>query len=239
MTTYSQRSQSWAPVHLGNSKYTMADSGCVTTAVGQALAVAGYDVDPLRAVTALNANGCYTDGGLIYFQRICRAFPQFSLSSSGAYEFVQVKWGGSEHWLLRVAGTVYDPWDGSVHPSVPSPYVPTGLVMRASIEAAPNIVTVSATVTVPVNSYDPFLTDLQPSQTYSAEVVRMQHFLTDKGFFQDAGPQDGWYGPRTQKAVHDFQAANGITGATQYGWWYPMTRGKANQQLSINHPNNA
>jgi len=215
----------------------MADSGCVTTAVAQALEIAGYPVDPLTAVTSLSAAGAYTDGGLIYFQRIYKAFPQFSLSPSGSYEFVQVRWGSSEHWLLRTGGAVYDPWDGTVHASVPAQYRTTGTVMRAVIFVRPEAVPASATVSVPVNSYMPFTEDLSPSQTYRPEVARMQRFLTDKGLFKDAGPQDGYYGPRTQQAVHDFQQANGITKATQFGWWYPMTRAAANRQLSIDHTN--
>lgn len=217
----------------------MADSGCVTTAVAQALTDAGYDLDPLKVVTALNAAGCYTDGGLIYFQRISRAYPQFSLDPSGAFEFVQVRWGSNEHWVLRDGNVVTDPWDGGVRGFMPSAYRPTGTVVRASIVPAPREVTASATVTVPVNAYDPFVTDLSPSQSYSPEVARMQHFLTDKGFFQDAGPQDGYYGPKTQSAVHGFQQANGIVRTTQYGWWYPMTRAAANRQLTIEHPNQA
>jgi peptidoglycan hydrolase-like protein with peptidoglycan-binding domain len=61
----------------------------------------------------------------------------------------------------------------------------------------------------------------------------MQRYLTAKGFFQDAGAQDGYYGPKTQNAVHAFQLAHGIVSDPgYYGLWLELTRGKANQDLS-------
>lgn len=243
---FSQRNPLWSGSHLGVSKWTMGDSGCVTTDVAAALVIAGYTVNPLEVVETFNQDGVYTDNsylvakkptpGLIYFQYIHKAFPQFSLDGNGKYQFVQVKWGTNEHWVLKVDSTIYDPWDGTTHTAMPSQYSPTGRVTRATITDAPVIV--QASVNVPINGYQPFETNLEPSQTYSSEVKRMQNYLTDKSFFQDAGPQDGYYGAKTQKAVHNFQIAKGISNSTQYGWWYPKTRAAANKDLSISHPSN-
>lgn len=103
----------------------------------------------------------------------------------------------------------------------------------------------------PEGSFQPFLVNLKPYGTVAPaqpdqEVKRMQAFLTARNnpatgqpFFKDAGPQDGWYGPKTQAAVHSFQGANGITNTSEYGWWYDLTRDKANQQLSNQQTSNA
>lgn len=81
-------------------------------------------------------------------------------------------------------------------------------------------------------AFDPFLTNLSPSQAFNEEVKRMQRYLTAKGFFQDQGSQDGYYGPKTQAAVHDFQEKHGIVPSpAYYGWWYDKTRAAANSDL--------
>jgi hypothetical protein len=84
--------------------------------------------------------------------------------------------------------------------------------------------------------YDGFHTDLPPSQEKREEVGRVQDYLVDKGFMEasvrDAGR--GYYGPKTQAAVDRFQKAHGIKASAQYyGWWYPNTRQKANENLGI------
>lgn len=93
-------------------------------------------------------------------------------------------------------------------------------------------------VNVPVEApalpqlFAPFTVDLAPSQVKRDEVKRMQRFLEAKGFLAIADAEMGYYGKKTQAAVDKFQKANGITRATQYGWWYPATRAKANSQLT-------
>ena len=230
----------------------MADSGCLTVDIAQALFLAGYDVDPLLVVNALNAAKCYTSQGLLYTQYVYRAFPQFSRDASGPFEFIWVSWNKAEHWILLYQGIYYDPWDGSAHTSMPSQYSFVSS-FKASIKPSSVTVTVAnAHITPQATVFDPFLTNLSPSQTYSNEVKRMQSFLTAKGFFQDAGPQDGFYGPKTQSAVDAYQLSRGVKhevgkdsndnvifNTTDFGYWYDMTRAAANRELSIPTTTNA
>lgn len=111
------------------------------------------------------------------------------------------------------------------------------------IESTPSIITTAATVHVPITSiqqFAPFLTDLSPSNLYSDEVKRMQKYLELKGhYFTDQGNNDGYYGPITQRAVHDFQGDHGILSTTRYGWWYEGTRAIANADLTYPLTTNA
>jgi hypothetical protein len=114
------------------------------------------------------------------------------------------------------------------------------VVARAlAIEAGP----VLASVQVPVHwpdSFAPFLTDLEPSQSYSDEVKRVQEYLVARGFMADQGQNDGYYGPITQAAVNGFQKAHGIQASPGYfGWWYPRTRAAANADLTNKPATNA
>jgi len=86
----------------------------------------------------------------------------------------------------------------------------------------------------PVAAYEPFNTNLEPSQVYRAEVKRVQQFLVDKKFMAVPGLNEwGFYGKKTQRAIDSFQKRNGIKASASYfGWWYPQTRNKANQQLT-------
>lgn len=87
----------------------------------------------------------------------------------------------------------------------------------------------------PAKVYAPFNTDLEPSQTYNDEVKRVQEFLIDRGYLEIIPANNfGYYGMKTQTAIDKFQKANSIPRATKFGWWYPATRAKANQQLVIN-----
>jgi len=79
----------------------------------------------------------------------------------------------------------------------------------------------------------PFTVNIQPSQTYSDEVKRVQGFLVGQGFMYDQGQNDGYYGPITQTAVNAFQRAHGLESDPNYfGWWWTKTRAVANQLLT-------
>ena len=79
----------------------------------------------------------------------------------------------------------------------------------------------------------PFNENVQPSQTYSDEVKRIQDFLIGQGLMHDQGQNDGFYGPITQTAVNAFQRAHGLQSDPNYfGWWWTKTRAVANQLLT-------
>lgn len=248
MVLFAQNNPNWAGKRIGSSPYEMGPYGCLTTDIAMALADAGWDVDPGRVVDALSAGKAYTDAkyqdgpGLLRWDAVPAVFPQLSYGGdlSKAVRFVQVKVRGVfEHWLLLLPdGTYCDPEYGNI--GMKAWYEPTGVVHAATVASAPvRIVVTAEGQDVPAADppFRPFLTDLSPSQSYSDEVKRMQEFLIWKRFMQDQGNNDGYYGPLTQQAVHAFQQANGITATSRFGWWYPVTRQKANQQLS-NQPVN-
>lgn len=143
MSIFSQQSQPWAPVRLGSSQWTMQNSGCIVTDIANALSLAGYRIDPLQAISALNSAGAFTPGGLLYFARVSQAFPQFSLDPNGAYQFVEVRWGADYHWLLRVGDTYYDPWNAATLASLPGQYSQPLSAVRASIAAVPPVITLT------------------------------------------------------------------------------------------------
>lgn len=65
------------------------------------------------------------------------------------------------------------------------------------------------------------------------EVAELQEFLTDKGFY--SGPITGSFYSLTRSAVIKFQGAYNIT--PMYGYFGPMTRGKANEILQVFNSN--
>lgn len=84
-----------------------------------------------------------------------------------------------------------------------------------------------------VTYFEPFTVNLAPSQRYNADVSHVQSFLVYKKFME-ALPANHWgyYGAKTQAAVHAFQRANGVNALPAfYGWWYDKTREAANKQL--------
>lgn len=236
MIIYSQRDPKWVGLNIGESTFKMGPFGCLTTCLAQAFLLAGYpDITP--GVLCTTKSFYDTQGDLKWFNETA-VYPQYKIhyrSDVGRYVFVQVKVNHTtQHWLLLVDGVYYDPEFGNT--GLKKQYTPTGYVCSADI--IPSVPPVQITeASVPssfTKVFTPFETNLKPSQEYSDEVKRMQSFLTVLGFFKDSGPQDGYYGPKTQAAVHAFQGAHGILNTTQYGWWYPITRGRANEQLTIN-----
>ena len=216
----------------------MGGYGCFITSIANVMWLAGHATTPGDVCDALNANNGFKidpdtgeHTGLAIWANVTQAFPFFRFDG-GPYRIAQgynALNGGNHWWTVGVTGVVYDPWTGnSTHPIN---YLPTGYANGVSCDTVFAVVPASVSVPV-VPHFDPFLVDLSPNQDYNPEVVRMQRYLTAKGVFVDAGPQDGWYGPRTAQAVHDFQVSKGLYSATQFGWWYPLTRGFANDDLS-------
>lgn len=246
MEIYTQTDPRWSGLHIGNSPYTMGADGCLTTAVAQAFLMTGYTgITP--DVLCKNTN-LYTPEGDWKWYATGNVYPYFHVhfqSTVGKYQFIPVigtfthpngTTFKSQHWLLRVNGTYYDPAYGNT--GLKSSYVLSGTPSSADIDTNQNLVTITTASEILSPSYQvfsPFYEDLEPSQVYSDEVKRVQSFLSAHGFFTDAGTQDGYYGPKTQDAVHAFQQANGIKVTSEYGWWYPLTRSKANQQLTISN----
>jgi len=113
------------------------------------------------------------------------------------------------------------------------------IVTRARALEGGDIILSSAPITPVPQGYTfaPFETNLSPSQDYSDEVKRMQQFLVAKGFMDDQGQNDGYYGPITSHAVNGYQLSRGVISpahpASQFGWWYPLTRAQANKELYV------
>lgn len=195
--------------------------------------LAGWTTTPGEVCDALTANNGFTNG-LAIWDKVTQAFPYFRFDG-GPFRIAQgynAASDGSHWWAIGLSGAIYDPWTGDF--THPAGYPATGYANGVSCDYPPSISLTSAPVSIAVvSTFSPFLSDLSPSQEYNAEVARMQRYLTNKGKFVDAGPQDGWYGSKTAKAIHDFQVSNGLTQTTEYGWWYPLTRSFANQDLLI------
>ena len=142
---FKQSDSRWSSLKLGDSPYTMGRYGCLTTAIAEALAKAGYDIDPGMAVQSLSSNGGYTDpnyqygSGLLIWANVARSFPQWSWywGSQHTYKLVQLKTPYGEHWVLLFNGVYFDPIDGSESTSLKSTYTPTGTVISAEIAPAP------------------------------------------------------------------------------------------------------
>jgi len=60
---FSQRDPRWSSIKLGTSNETMYGSGCLVTAVASVGAVLDPEMDPLKLVTWMNANGGFADDG--------------------------------------------------------------------------------------------------------------------------------------------------------------------------------
>lgn len=241
MDIYRQTDPRWSGLSIGSSPYKMGPFGCLTTCFAQALLMAGYSITP--GDICLKDDLYDAQGNLLWF-KVGLTYPQLHIhfkSDVGRYKFVQVLVNHkAQHWLLLVDGVYYDPEYGNT--GLKKNYTFTGYICSADIDPAPSpeVITISVPVQgphIPQGSYEPFETNLEPSQTYNPEVARMQHFLVDRGHLDPnvIGVNWGYYGKNTQDAVHRFQLANGITNASKYGWWYPNTRAAANKQLVISN----
>ena len=230
---YVQRDFRWSGKTLGvNSPYTMGGYGCFVTSIANVMLLSGRLTTPGEICDALIANNGFADG-LAVWANVTQAFPFFRFDG-GPYKIAQgynAATAGSHWWAVSPTGSIVDPWTGNA--THPAGYPATGYANGVSCDPLPISIN-TASVTIPVQGQSgAFLLDLSPSQDFSMDVVAMQHFLTRVGMFVDAGSQDGYYGPKTQKAVHNYQVSKGLTATLQYGWWYPLTRAFANQDLLI------
>ena len=121
---YSQTDPEWAEDRLGNSSYTMAKSGCLTSCIASALSSQQEVSGVGRKVTAgefnrfLGEQGVYNQQGDIVWGRLEEAMPETvvqvassvkpaeieQLLAEGHYPIVKVKVGGhgAFHWVLLV-----------------------------------------------------------------------------------------------------------------------------------------
>jgi hypothetical protein len=85
-------------------------------------------------------------------------------------------------------------------------------------------------ITLPNPKYR-FTVNVEPSQVYSDEVVRIQEFLVQQGHLHvSALNYKGYYGKLTREAVNKFQLSVGILSSPQYfGYWFDKTRAAANK----------
>lgn len=233
MITFNQGDGRWELDRIGSSTLTVGKEGCLLTAFAMALADAGYEDTPADV-----ASQPIFDAGLFdWYRAVSHYAPAvpgiaFSANPTRRYVLQRVTASFGEHWLLRVGSLYYDPLGGIVLTSLPAKYVP-GVAYSYDIPDAPVRVTDTS---APASVFQPFDTDLSPSQAYNPEVARMQQYLADKGFMADQGSSDGYYGPVTQAAVNGFQKAHGVAASKAYfGWWYPQTRAKANLDLTYSH----
>ena len=235
--TYSQQNPAWASVAIRGSSYSVGQYGCLLTAFATALNLAGWPVTPFEVATR-----SIFDAGLFDWYKAANSYPQATFSPDASRQYKLVRVTGTfpsgyvgEHWLLLADGTYYDPLNGSSFQSLPSNYAPSGFVRSYDIVPLEHqVINVSqASAPAPDSQFSPFGTNLSPSQTFNPEVARMQSYLIAKGYMQDQGANDGYYGLITASAVSRFQQDHGIVaGPRYYGWWYDRTRAAANQDLS-------
>ncbi|MFA5076754.1 MAG: C39 family peptidase, partial [Patescibacteria group bacterium] len=67
---FSQLDSRWSGDHLGGSKWTIGDSGCVITSIAMAMTIFGIDTDPKRLNEWLSGNGGYNDNGYLNWGQI-------------------------------------------------------------------------------------------------------------------------------------------------------------------------
>lgn len=60
---YRQDDDKWKDYNLGNSKYTMKSSGCITTCIASAISESDSPLDPKELVLLLNDNGVFDAAG--------------------------------------------------------------------------------------------------------------------------------------------------------------------------------
>lgn len=125
MEIFKQTDPRWADLNLGVSPYKMGRPtlgfGCTTTCVAQALALAGWGVDP---GVVNRSPGMYTDnnysagaGLILWLAGVERTFPQFHFNERIEGKRVFELWKGDlgffSHWALKEGDTFYDPITGS------------------------------------------------------------------------------------------------------------------------------
>jgi len=154
----------------------MEHFGCVVTDVAQALRLAGYEVAPGDVVDVLNQNGGFTQDGLILWNKISEAYPQFHFGGMG-YAFIQGNWNKFQHWVLKdmTTGQVFDPYYAELH--APNGFKETGRVRTAAIDPAPQ--------PEPTPTPEPTPEPEQPQRTYTVvegdslwKIVKAQYGLT-------------------------------------------------------------
>lgn len=122
---YTQGDKRWADKRLGASRLTVGAYGCLSTALAQALTLAGYGVDPGAFVDAMNKVGGYTVGGLLIWGKLDQAFPQLHIDKPNGDSVHEGRWNGNTHWVLQKDGMIYDPWYGKNE--YPKGFIPTKL----------------------------------------------------------------------------------------------------------------
>lgn len=148
-TIYSQRDSSLVKTKLGQSGLSYYDFGCTAVDVCNALNDAGYEITVKDFADELNEIGAFTDNGLLIWDKVSEAYPQFHFGNDG-YHFLEGKWGKLLHWLLRTPNNnVFDPWYGVS--GAPDGWVADGVVRNASIDRyVPEVEETPATPVVPV-----------------------------------------------------------------------------------------
>ncbi|WP_026516030.1 hypothetical protein [Butyrivibrio sp. MC2021] len=63
MVHYRQDDDRWRKLHLGDSKYTMESSGCITTCIASAISGSSNPLSPGGLVTYLSENGVFDAAG--------------------------------------------------------------------------------------------------------------------------------------------------------------------------------
>lgn len=229
---YTQGSEPWGSLLLGSSTCICAQYGCLATDMALALTLAGYSITPGDFITKMNSMDGFTADGLLIWAKVAECYPQFHLDQGNQYTFQEGSMGHLTHWVLKTSGTVYDPLFGEQRE--PTGFHETSYHRTATIDA-PKIDVI--TTNAQMQTFTPFVTDLNPSQKYSDEVKRVQQFLS----WQDCldltkiGKGSGYYGPLTESAIKLFKSKNGIT---INGIWDNDARGIANGILLIHQSTN-
>jgi hypothetical protein len=172
-------------------------------------------------------------------------------TAGGRFPDEHVEWFGDEGMktLARRIATIHkaykwgEPSSKTVkaHREVRATACPTGLDMGRVIqmsqdayngkldvvsEPTPNPVVLPAPPPAPVR----FTVNLEPSKIYRKSVHDVHNFLVEKGYIKLSPGEYGYYGKKTQAAIHRFQRDNGIIASPKYfGLWYEKTRAAANK----------
>lgn len=63
IVSYRQDDESWKDIHLGDSKYTMESSGCITTCIATAVSETDRALTPAELVNLLSEKGVFDSAG--------------------------------------------------------------------------------------------------------------------------------------------------------------------------------
>ena len=125
LTNYSQKDQRWANKRLGNSTYTMATDGCVTTICARiASNVLKRDVTPGELCSWLSLFGGYLNGLIIWakLEQFCGKKVKYLGKSVAFRPFARyilraVIIGRYYHWVgVKADGMCFDPLDRTIKP---------------------------------------------------------------------------------------------------------------------------